>query len=134
MLIDNAEQYANSVARGIRANTLNGYPFGARDLDTDDIYADYDEAVEQGVPDGNVVPADGLDYLADALDIEYRVGSDGRFKSGKVIITFGGPNAWIDTDTGELIVTWCSEPVRRSLPNSFINELDGALEELYMSL
>lgn len=134
MSFENAEQYANSVARGIRATTLNGYPFGARDLDTDDIYADYDEAVEQGVPEENIVAADGLDYLADALDIEYRIGSDGRFKSGKVLIAFGGPNAWIDTDTGELIVSWYSEPVRRSLPNSFINGLEEALEELYMSL
>src|SRR5690606_17547859 len=121
MAIDNAEQYADSLAAGIRANTLNGYPFGARDLDTDDIYADYEEAVDQGVPGENIIPAGGLDYLTDALDIEYRVGSDGRFKSGKILITFGGPNAWIDTDTGELIVAWYSEPVRRKLPTPFIN-------------
>lgn len=134
MSIENAEQYADSLAQGIRVNTLNGYPFGARDLDTDDVFADFEEAAEQGVPEENIIPADGFDYLADALDIEYRIGANGRFKSGKVLITFGGPNAWIDTDTGELIVSWYSEPVRRELPEAFLRELDEAMEELYMSL
>lgn len=69
-------------------------------------------------------------YLRDVLDIEYRVGSDRQYRSAKVLIAFGGPNAWIDTDTQELIVYW-DERVTRPIPEQFCTELDEYLEELF---
>ena|SRR5699024_8606682 len=69
-------------------------------------------------------------YLADILDIEYRVSADKDYRSAKVMIAFGGPSAWIDTRTRQLEVYW-DEQVFRSLPRQFCNEIDNYLEELF---
>lgn len=69
-------------------------------------------------------------YLRDVLDIEYRVGGGGDYRSARVMIAFGGPNAWIDTKDGTLTVHWDREAVR-TLPKEFCEELDNELENVY---
>lgn len=69
-------------------------------------------------------------YLADVLDIEYRVSSHGDYRSARVMITCGGPSAWIDTRTRQLEVYW-DERVFVDVPEQFCTELDEALEELF---
>tara|TARA_R100001143_G_scaffold28420_1_gene28077 strand:- start:1778 stop:2098 length:321 start_codon:yes stop_codon:yes gene_type:complete len=39
------------------------------------------------------------DYLKDALDIEYIISSDKSYLGARVLVTFGGPNIWINTRT-----------------------------------
>lgn len=68
-------------------------------------------------------------YLSGALDIEYRVSSDGEYRSAAILIAYGGPNAWVDTGARQLIVSW-GERVYRDLPRQFCAELDEALEQL----
>ena len=38
------------------------------------------------------------DYFEDALDIEYRVGSNKDYRSVCIMVTCGGPNVYIDTE------------------------------------
>lgn len=81
-------------------------------------------------PDTNE-PLTAYDYLEDVLDIEYRVGSDGKYRSAKVLVGFGGPNVWIDTQREQVGVSWYCDPVYRDLPVEFCRELDEALAELW---
>lgn len=71
----------------------------------------------------------GFDYLNDVLDIEYRIGADRKYKSGEVLIAFGGPNVWIDTKTNTVCGAWWGD--KFSVPYTDKIGLDDALEELY---
>lgn len=131
MEMSNAESYAQSIADDIARMSAEGTPFGLIDHNTGE-WTDSEEgfAAWREDEDSEWEEASALDYLSDVLDIEYRVGQDNEYRSALVMIAMGGPNAWIDTKTGELIVTWWSEPVRRELPRDFIDGIDAALEEL----
>jgi len=48
----------------------------------------------------------GFDYLQDALDIEYITTSDKQYKGARVLISFGGPDIWINTQTEEIEGYW----------------------------
>lgn len=110
-----AREQAESVAKRIRADVAAGHPFG------------FDEYAEGGQPQA----FDALQWLEGVLDIEYRVSSDGEYKSAEVLIGFGGPNVWIDTKEQAVVCAWWSEAVSVSLPREFTDGLDEALEELW---
>lgn len=126
-----ATEYAESIANGITERTNSGYPFGVRDDGSGEVFDDMEEAVGQGVEEDNIVPAGGIDYLSDVLDIQYIVSGDRQYRAARILITFGGPTAWINTLTGQVEAAWWSETVYRNLPREFIDELDNALEELW---
>lgn len=117
MTTTTATDYAEDLAERIELDTANGTPFGIRE--DNDGYGDAGEEFT------------AYDYLGDALDIEYRVSSDGTYRSAKVLIGYGGPNVWIDTYTCSLVVAWWSAPVSKDLPTQFIDQLDEALSELW---
>ena len=116
--MSNATEYADSLAASITADTENGNPFGLSEG-----YGD--------IPEGE--PLDALTWLEDALDIQYLISNAGEYIAGRVLIAFGGPTAWIDTRTGMLEVSWWSAVERRELPDSFIEALDDALEDVHES-
>jgi hypothetical protein len=70
------------------------------------------------------------DYLQDALDIEYVIGSDKRYLGARVLVTFGGPNIWINTRTKQVEGYWWGESAIVSY-NTDEMDLDSALEDLY---
>ncbi len=49
------------------------------------------------------------DYLSDALDIEYVKDATGIDRGAIVLVTFGGPNIWIDTRWKEVRGAWWGE-------------------------
>ena len=112
----NATEYADSLSAQIIADTEGGHPFGISEG-----YGD--------TPEGEPVTA--LEWLEDALDIQYIVDSDRTYRAARVLIAFGGPNAWINTLTGRLEVSWWSATEYRELPAAFIDELDAVLSELW---
>lgn len=69
------------------------------------------------------------DYLQDALDIEYRVGSDGTYRSARVLVAFGGPNIWIDTRTNTVEGAWWGDCASAAFTDKI--GLDYALQELW---
>lgn len=138
MSASNAEEYADSIAQGIQRMTDQGSPFGWIHTESGEWSDTEPEGWGRPFWDGEDAAeaakwaeASTYDYLSDALDIEYRVTSDAQYRSAEILISFGGPNAWIDTKTGLLVVTWWSEPVTRPLPQDFIDGLDDAAEELW---
>lgn len=116
MSTDNAKDYADSLVAGIEADCEAGNPFGISEG-----YGD--------TPEGE--PVEAYDYLEDVLDIQYIVNSDRTYRGARILVGFGGPNVWINTQTGNLEVSWWSAPEYRGLPTEFITELDNALEELW---
>lgn len=121
----NAAQYADSLIEGISRSTDEGAPFGH--TDEYDHWHDVSECPE----DCEGMEASAMDYLSDALDIHYVIGSDREYRGARVCIALGGPTAWLNTYTGELEVSWWSAPETRELPKDFIDGLDGALSDLW---
>ena len=71
-----------------------------------------------------------FDYLQDALDIEYRVGSDGQYRSAKILVAFGGPNIWIDTGRKKIIGAWWGDYAEAEYLSDAL-DLDEACAELW---
>ena len=115
-MTNNAAEYADSILSQIEEGVSNGAPFGISEG-----YGDVPEGQELGA----------YDYLEGILDIQYIVNSDRTYRGARVCIAFGGPTAWINTQSGQLEVAWWSAPEYRRLPGDFIDALDDALSELW---
>ena len=75
----------------------------------------------------------GFDYLADMLDIEYIISSDKQYKGARVLVAFGGPNIWINTQTEEVEGYWWG--MSQKVPYfGDAMDLDATLEEFYNCL
>lgn len=117
--MSNASEYAASVGKGIWEDYKSGHPFGKNE--------DYDPDIH----DEDEQYLSVYDYLGEALDIEYRVSQDKRYRSAQVMISFGGPNAYIDTANYTVVVYWGGNTATWGLPSEFCDQLDDALEEMY---
>lgn len=111
-----AQEYADSMWQSIRDDVEKGTPFGIRE--EDDGYGDAGEELT------------AYDYLQDVLDIRYTVNSAREYLGARILVGYGGPNVWIDTNTNALEVYW-GQTATRYLPSEFIEQLDVALEELW---
>lgn len=109
-----AEQYANSVMDEILANDRNGTPYGVAD-------------------DGHCVDSvmSASDYLEDALDLQYIIGTHRDYRGARVLLTLGGPNVWANTIDQELVVTWGTDTARRALPDAYVQGIDDAAYGLW---
>jgi len=71
-----------------------------------------------------------LEYLEDALDIEYIVASDRKtFLGARVLVAFGGPNIWINTRTNTVEGHWWGDSASATFEDNL--GLNDALEMLY---
>ncbi|MCD5531058.1 hypothetical protein EFE22_08250 [Lactobacillus delbrueckii subsp. lactis] len=69
-----------------------------------------------------------LDYLKnDALEVEIKTDSEGRFIGAEILVMNGGPTVWVDTQEGAVMASWNGFPTTsRKLPeetNDFINDV-----------
>ena len=48
----------------------------------------------------------GLDYISDALDVNWILNSEREFKGARLLVAFGGPNIWINTDSQTVEGFW----------------------------
>lgn len=70
-----------------------------------------------------------FDYLQDALDIEYIVNSKREYLGARVLVTFGGPNIWVNTRTKVVEGYWWGEYAKASFDDGI--GLDDALQTLW---
>lgn len=63
-----------------------------------------EEALNTENEDGE--PYTAMDYVFDALDIEYYIGSDGKYRGARLLVAFGGPNIWVDVKTNRVEGHW----------------------------
>lgn len=72
------------------------------------------------------------DYFEDhTLDIEYTINGDLEYKAARVMITFGGPNIYIDTNSGRVELHWWSDTAYATLSSDAINAIDAYFEDTY---
>lgn len=108
-----ALDYAQGTLNTIEAERALGHQFGLCEHEEHDYHAT------------------AWDYLEQALDIEYRVSQDRQFRSARLLLSWGGPNTWLDTQTGAITVYWGSDSATVYAPQSFTDELNEALIELW---
>lgn len=127
-----AAKYTDSLAQSIRDMSDAGNPFGWVNENTGE-WLDYDPATKPKYHDDaeEFTEASAGDYLQSMLDVQFLVDSDRTYRSARILVAFGGPNAWIDTRTGQLEVAWWSAPEYRDLPREFVEGLDDYLSEMW---
>tara|TARA_Y100001963_G_scaffold156383_1_gene249844 strand:+ start:1109 stop:1420 length:312 start_codon:yes stop_codon:yes gene_type:complete len=47
-----------------------------------------------------------FDYISDALDIQYIVNGDKEYIGARILVSFGGPNIWINTQYNQVEGYW----------------------------
>ena len=72
------------------------------------------------------------DWLDGALDIEYRIGSDRQYRSAEVMVAWGGPNIYVDTGTRKVRLHWWGDYAEYPASISACDELDDALEDMFL--
>lgn len=72
------------------------------------------------------------DFLQDALDIEFRMGSDREYRSGEVLVAFGGPNIRVDTSDNSVRGAWRGDSYVHYYVDEELN-LDDALRDYFES-
>jgi len=70
-----------------------------------------------------------MDYLQDVLDIQYIVSGKGEYLGARILVAFGGPNIWVDTQRNVVEGYWWGAYARASF-NDYM-DLDDALSELW---
>jgi predicted RNA-binding Zn-ribbon protein involved in translation (DUF1610 family) len=71
------------------------------------------------------------DWLADVLDVEYRVGSDKEYRSVKIMVACGGPNIYIDTAAAMVQLYWWTEYAEYPLSYDARDAIDEWAEEYW---
>jgi len=105
--------------------------------DTDhDLLKHQVEAVINGIeePDEDELNDDGepytaYDYVFEALDLEYLVGSDGEYRGARLLVCFGGPNVWVDTKAGMVDGYWWGDSYSCRFTDNL--GIDDACKELW---
>lgn len=73
-------------------------------------------------------------YFEDALDIEYRVDSQLRYRDAIITVAVGGPSVYIDTCAGEVRGYWGSDKATADIWRRTCNAIDDFFEEEFNCL
>jgi len=82
------------------------------------------EIVETGDYDDAIGECCGWDYLSSALDYEWLLYDDKTLKGARILVSFGGPNIWINTVTAQVEGYWGSSSVVRHYRNDALGLAD----------
>lgn len=74
------------------------------------------------------------DWMAEALDIEYTITSQGDYKACRIWVTLGGPSAWVDTDEKTVKVAWGTDRASYLLNWDTCDELDSIAAETWEAM
>jgi len=86
-------------------------------------YPDEKELNEDGEP------STAMDYVFDALDIEYYIAFGGEYRGARLLVAFGGPNIWVDVKTNRVEGHWWGDSYSCTFEDSM--DLYGACGELW---
>ena len=72
------------------------------------------------------------DYFQDQiLDVEFRIGSDRKYRSVKIMVAWGGPNIYIDTASQAVELYWWTDRASYLIDSDTVKEIDAWAEEWY---
>ena len=72
----------------------------------------------------------GFDYISDVLDVNWVLDSNREFKGARLLVAFGGPNIWINTDTQTVGGHWWGESFTSSYNHDEM-DIEGACDEWF---
>lgn len=75
-------------------------------------------------------PCNAYDYLESILDIEYIVNGKAEYLGARVLVSFGGPNIWINTKTQTVEGYWWNDRAEAYYDQDNLG-LDDCLNELW---
>ena len=81
--------------------------------------------------DNDVYPVGILEWLGDVYDVEYTIGSEKDYRGVRLMIACGGPNIYINTNSGDVELYWWGESARYSMSSDVVNYIDSIYEELF---
>lgn len=87
-----------------------------------------DEYGEHRTEDGEATSP--WEYISEALDFEFTVGSDRELRYARILVAFGGPNIWVDT-RGSVDGYWWGEEAHARIAPSACDELMEAIRDYY---
>ena len=102
---------------------------GCRYDEENDMYimADGEELCES-----DVYPASWFDWLGDnEYDIEYTIGGNKEYRGVRIMIACGGPNIYINTNSGDVELYWWNESARYPMASDVVNMIDSTYEEMF---
>lgn len=76
-------------------------------------------------------PVSLWDYFQEIYDTEYRIGSDGEYRSVRLMVACGGPNIYIDTGSKAVELYWWTDRAQAYLTSAVCDEIDSIFEEYY---
>lgn len=72
------------------------------------------------------------DYFENGiLDVEFRIGSDRKYRSVKIMVAWGGPNIYIDTAAKAVQLYWWTEYAEFPIDSDTCDAIDEWAKEWY---
>lgn len=71
------------------------------------------------------------DYMEDALDWRYTVARDKTFRSVEILMSFGGPNIWVSTESQSVELYWWTDRASYPLSSEAVDALDEWAKEMW---
>ena len=84
------------------------------------------EEIAQRITNGK---QDAGTFMEDALDIQYIINQDKTYRGARILVAFGGPNIWVNTQDGTVDGYWGTDKVHWHYTDNI--GLDDYLSGLY---
>lgn len=80
----------------------------------------------------DVEPFTMWDYFSDVYDIKYTIGSDRETLYGvQLLVAFGGPNIYIDTNDGKVKLFWWNDYAEYDLSQEVIESINDTFRDIF---
>jgi|TARA_R100001086_G_scaffold33229_1_gene15073 hypothetical protein len=83
-------------------------------------------SIAQDITDGKHQAGD---WMEDVLDIQYIINQDKTYRGARILVAFGGPNIWVNTQSGQVEGYWWGDNAFAGFIDNI--GLDDFLEEMY---
>ena len=84
------------------------------------------EEIAKRITDGK---QDAGTFMEDALDIQYIINQDKTYRGARILVAFGGPNIWVNTQQNQVEGYWWGDDATADFIDNI--GLDDYLKETY---
>ena len=82
--------------------------------------------------EGDIYPVSLFDWLGDNVyDVEYTISSKKDYRGVRIMVACGGPDIYINTNSGDVELYWWNESARYPMSRSVIDMIDCEYEEMF---
>lgn len=62
-------------------------------------------------------------YLDDCLDVEFILNRSKKLVNARILLTYGGPNVWVNANFGRVEVSWGGAKGQHAIPDEVLSEM-----------